>query len=105
MLANWQREHTMEDILMQLKKEMMSPQNRKLTQPPEGLPILTFVAFDMYFYILFNFKMSEFFWELGNSLTLVGLGFNFLRAPLNISFSILCRVWDLSITYYVPQFL
>ncbi|OMO60682.1 Ubiquitin-conjugating enzyme, E2 [Corchorus capsularis] len=36
MLANWQREYTMEDILTQLKKEMMSPQNRKLAQPPEG---------------------------------------------------------------------
>ncbi|XP_038874959.1 uncharacterized protein LOC120067474 [Benincasa hispida] len=36
MLANWQREHTMEDILMQLKKEMTSPQNRRLTQPSEG---------------------------------------------------------------------
>ncbi|KAK9935442.1 hypothetical protein M0R45_022545 [Rubus argutus] len=36
MLANWQREHTMEDILTQLKKDMMSPQNRKLAQPPEG---------------------------------------------------------------------
>ncbi|XP_051144827.1 ubiquitin-conjugating enzyme E2 variant 1A-like [Andrographis paniculata] len=36
MLADWQREYTMEDILMQLKKEMMSPQNRKLAQPPEG---------------------------------------------------------------------
>ncbi|GMY18232.1 ubiquitin-conjugating enzyme E2 variant 1B-like [Fagus crenata] len=35
MLANWQREHTMEDVLTQLKKEMMSPQNRKLAQPPE----------------------------------------------------------------------
>ncbi|MBA0815293.1 hypothetical protein Gohar_021054, partial [Gossypium harknessii] len=35
MLGNWRREHTMEDILTQLKKEMMSPQNRKLTQPPE----------------------------------------------------------------------
>ena len=40
MLANWQRECTMEDILMQLKKEMTSPQNRKLTQPPEGVSIL-----------------------------------------------------------------
>ncbi|KAB2624170.1 ubiquitin-conjugating enzyme E2 variant 1A-like [Pyrus ussuriensis x Pyrus communis] len=39
MLANWQREYTMEDILTQLKKEMMSPQNRKLAQPPEGLLI------------------------------------------------------------------
>ncbi|MFQ6648936.1 hypothetical protein Gotur_021881 [Gossypium turneri] len=37
MLGNWRREHTMEDILTQLKKEMMSPQNRKLTQPPEGV--------------------------------------------------------------------
>ncbi|KAL2342447.1 hypothetical protein Fmac_003732 [Flemingia macrophylla] len=36
MLANWQRECMMEDILMQLKKEMMSPQNRKLAQPPEA---------------------------------------------------------------------
>ncbi|KAH7839155.1 hypothetical protein Vadar_000520 [Vaccinium darrowii] len=36
MLANWQREYTMEDILMQLKKEMLSPQNRKLAQPTEG---------------------------------------------------------------------
>ncbi|TQD90118.1 hypothetical protein C1H46_024356 [Malus baccata] len=37
MLANWQREYTMEDVLTQLKKEMMSPQNRRLAQPPEGL--------------------------------------------------------------------
>ncbi|XP_068662192.1 ubiquitin-conjugating enzyme E2 variant 1D-like [Aristolochia californica] len=36
MLADWQREYTMEDILVQLKKEMMSPRNRKLAQPPEG---------------------------------------------------------------------
>lgn len=35
-LANWQREYTMEHILTQLKKEMASPQNRKLVQPPEG---------------------------------------------------------------------
>ncbi|CAN6173876.1 unnamed protein product, partial [Urochloa humidicola] len=35
-LANWQREYTMEYILTQLKKEMASPQNRKLVQPPEG---------------------------------------------------------------------
>ncbi|KAI7739334.1 hypothetical protein M8C21_002690 [Ambrosia artemisiifolia] len=35
-LANWQREYTMEDILIQLKKEMAAPQNRKLVQPPEG---------------------------------------------------------------------
>lgn len=37
MLADWKRECTMEDILMQLKKEMTSPQNRKLAQPPDGL--------------------------------------------------------------------
>ncbi|KAJ6718933.1 UBIQUITIN-CONJUGATING ENZYME E2 VARIANT 1A-LIKE [Salix purpurea] len=36
MLANWKREHTMEDILTQLKKEMTASQNRKLAQPPEG---------------------------------------------------------------------
>jgi len=36
MLANWRREYTMEDILKQLKKEMASPQNRKLPQPTEG---------------------------------------------------------------------
>ena len=35
-LANWQREYTMEDILTQLKKEMAGPHNRKLVQPPEG---------------------------------------------------------------------
>ncbi|KAJ0088765.1 hypothetical protein Patl1_32673 [Pistacia atlantica] len=35
LLANWQREYTMEDILTQLKKEMAAPHNRKLVQPPE----------------------------------------------------------------------
>lgn len=35
-LANWQREYTMEDILTQLRKEMAAPHNRKLVQPPEG---------------------------------------------------------------------
>nr|XP_010911776.2 ubiquitin-conjugating enzyme E2 variant 1C [Elaeis guineensis] len=35
-LANWQREYTMEDILVQLKKEMAAPPNRKLVQPPES---------------------------------------------------------------------
>jgi len=28
LLANWQREYTMEDILVQLKKEMAAPHNR-----------------------------------------------------------------------------
>ncbi|XP_070663760.1 ubiquitin-conjugating enzyme E2 variant 1D-like isoform X3 [Malus domestica] len=36
-LANWQREFTMENILIQLKKEMAASYNRKLAQPPEGL--------------------------------------------------------------------
>ncbi|XP_031113438.1 ubiquitin-conjugating enzyme E2 variant 1C-like [Ipomoea triloba] len=36
MLSNWQREYTMEDILTQLRKEMVASCNRKLTQPPEG---------------------------------------------------------------------
>lgn len=36
MLANWRREYTMEDILIKLKKEMMTSHNRKLAQPPEG---------------------------------------------------------------------
>lgn len=36
MLANWQREYTMEHILTQLRKEMAAPHNRKLVQPPEG---------------------------------------------------------------------
>ncbi|XP_058733131.1 ubiquitin-conjugating enzyme E2 variant 1A-like [Vicia villosa] len=40
MLAKWKRESTMEDILLQLKKEMTTPQNRKLAQPPEGVPLL-----------------------------------------------------------------
>ncbi|KAK8994578.1 hypothetical protein V6N11_045659 [Hibiscus sabdariffa] len=35
LIANWQREYTMEDIPTQLKKEMAAPQNRKLVQPPE----------------------------------------------------------------------
>jgi ubiquitin-conjugating enzyme E2 variant len=30
----------MEDILTQLKKEMMTSQNRKLAQPPEGVSVL-----------------------------------------------------------------
>ncbi|XP_024380735.1 ubiquitin-conjugating enzyme E2 variant 1C [Physcomitrium patens] len=30
MLANWRRQYTMEDILIDLKKEMASPANRKL---------------------------------------------------------------------------
>uniref|UniRef100_A0A0C9QLY6 TSA: Wollemia nobilis Ref_Wollemi_Transcript_25578_818 transcribed RNA sequence n=1 Tax=Wollemia nobilis TaxID=56998 RepID=A0A0C9QLY6_9CONI len=36
MLANWRSEYTMEDILMELKREMAAPHNRRLSQPPEG---------------------------------------------------------------------
>jgi len=36
MLASWRRQYTMEGILVELKKEMASPANRKLQQPPEG---------------------------------------------------------------------
>jgi len=37
MLGNWQREHTMEDILVSLKRVMSTPQNRRLYQPHEGI--------------------------------------------------------------------
>ncbi|KAJ0495315.1 putative ubiquitin-conjugating enzyme/RWD [Helianthus annuus] len=36
-IAYWQREYAMEDILTQLKKEMSAPHNRKFVQPPEVL--------------------------------------------------------------------
>ncbi|CAH9148089.1 unnamed protein product [Cuscuta epithymum] len=35
-LANWLRDYTMETILIQLRKEMAAPHNRKLPQPAEG---------------------------------------------------------------------
>ncbi|KAJ0679722.1 hypothetical protein HanOQP8_Chr12g0462851 [Helianthus annuus] len=35
-IAYWQREYAMEDILTQLKKEMSAPHNRKFVQPPEA---------------------------------------------------------------------
>jgi ubiquitin-conjugating enzyme E2 variant len=54
MLANWKRETTMEDILLQLKKEMTSPQNRKLAQPPEGLSILFLIVSTCQFFF-FNY--------------------------------------------------
>jgi len=53
MLASWKRESTMEDILLQLKKEMMSPQNRKLSQPPEGVSFLFLTVTTLYFYNLY----------------------------------------------------
>lgn len=35
-LATWHRDYTMEDILTQLRREMVSTHNRRLVQPPEG---------------------------------------------------------------------
>lgn len=35
-LGHWRREYTMETILMDLRREMAAPQNRRLQQPPEG---------------------------------------------------------------------
>ena len=35
-LRDWRREYTMEKILVELRKEMAAPHNRKLPQPPEG---------------------------------------------------------------------
>lgn len=36
-LSHWNPKYTIETILTELRREMASPQNRKLTQPPEGL--------------------------------------------------------------------
>ena len=36
MLGSWSREYTIESILVELRREMTSPANRKLPQPPEG---------------------------------------------------------------------
>lgn len=36
LLANWTREKTLEHVLVELRREMASPANRKLPQPPEG---------------------------------------------------------------------
>lgn len=35
-LGKWKRDYTMEDILIELKREMTVPQNKKLHQPQEG---------------------------------------------------------------------
>ena len=35
-LSNWNRNMTMESILVNIKNAMMAPQNRRLPQPPEG---------------------------------------------------------------------
>ncbi|KAB1205801.1 Ubiquitin-conjugating enzyme E2 variant 1A [Morella rubra] len=61
MLTNWQREYTMEDILTQLKKDMMAPQNRKLAQPPEGVSVLPGKVFGAeHFALLSNNHQSNF---------------------------------------------
>lgn len=35
-LGQWQRDYNMERILLDLRRDMASPQNRKLPQPPES---------------------------------------------------------------------
>ncbi|CCH42617.1 hypothetical protein BN7_2161 [Wickerhamomyces ciferrii] len=35
-LGNWKRSFTIEHVLVELRKEMASPSNKKLQQPPEG---------------------------------------------------------------------
>ncbi|KAK3817632.1 MAG: ubiquitin-conjugating enzyme/RWD-like protein, partial [Benniella sp.] len=35
-LSNWKRTNGLENILVDLRREMASPNNRKLPQPPEG---------------------------------------------------------------------
>jgi ubiquitin-conjugating enzyme E2 variant len=39
-LANWSRENTIETILVELRKEMASFNNRKFPQPPGGVNLL-----------------------------------------------------------------
>lgn len=64
MLADWRREYTMEDILMQLKKEMFSPQNRKLAQPPEGVSVRLLSPGNLLFSLCINLvpALQQFFW-------------------------------------------
>jgi len=35
-LSNWKSSYTIETVLTELRKEMTSPQNKKLPQPPDG---------------------------------------------------------------------
>ncbi|KAG6069949.1 hypothetical protein E4U16_007255 [Claviceps sp. LM84 group G4] len=35
-LAQWKRENTMEMILIELRRYMAAPMNKKISQPPEG---------------------------------------------------------------------
>eukprot|EP01024_Parvocaulis_polyphysoides_P017918 TRINITY_DN1789_c1_g1_i1.p5 TRINITY_DN1789_c1_g1~~TRINITY_DN1789_c1_g1_i1.p5 ORF type:complete len:140 (+),score=15.46 TRINITY_DN1789_c1_g1_i1:103-522(+) len=36
LLGNWNREYSIETVLVEIRKEMTQAQNRKLPQPPEG---------------------------------------------------------------------
>ena len=36
LLGNWQRKTTLDVLLMELRREMASPVNRRQAQPPEG---------------------------------------------------------------------
>ena len=36
MLRNWKKEYTIEAVLLELRREMASSSNRKLSQPPEN---------------------------------------------------------------------
>lgn len=36
MLKNWKREYTIENVLLELRRDMASSSNRKLQQPQEG---------------------------------------------------------------------
>ena len=36
-LGNWNRGYTMETVLTELRREMATPHNRRLQQPPEGV--------------------------------------------------------------------
>ncbi|PRQ78225.1 Ubiquitin-conjugating enzyme/RWD-like protein [Rhodotorula toruloides] len=35
-LANWKHQYTLETVLVELRRDMATPQNRKLNQPAEG---------------------------------------------------------------------
>uniref|UniRef100_A0A7S3R2W0 UBC core domain-containing protein n=1 Tax=Dunaliella tertiolecta TaxID=3047 RepID=A0A7S3R2W0_DUNTE len=37
LLGQWRREHTLETVLTELRREMASAMNKRLQQPPEGL--------------------------------------------------------------------
>ncbi len=35
-IANWKRDFTMETVLIEIRRYMAAPANKKLPQPPEG---------------------------------------------------------------------